>query len=412
MRGRPTLSAKRYLRSAVSDLNSAIARGEPPRTMVVGGPTGVGKTQFWKDMALMLGCRRVVEDLSIKVPGDLGIPRIDEVTKRHWFTMPPWWPEAGTTCDEYLANYGAEPVIPEHFKSAAKGIKFPVGKVGLIVVLEEICRSNEAIIAGAMNLLLDHQLNYNELPPWVWIVGTTNWPEDGYSGITLDRAQEERLVLADFKPSVGEWAKFSKDRCCPSTIAFFKGNPGQLRMKDDPNMGSDEDNRVPLRTATRVGELLKHMQVEEIRETGLDIVHQYIGDSAVAKRLVDAAIAVKEGGTLRTPVTAASLLADNDEAWSDFEEALSEKKIGLITDLLDGFPEALGDAPSVTDEDGNEIVPATAQRFLKMLDDERVCALGARLATAAKENEPLKVKVDTWAELLEAIQEARGNLDE
>lgn len=401
MRAKPTLSAKRYLRSVVRDLNSALARGEHPRTCLTGGPTGVGKSTFWRDVAKILGCNLVVEDLSIKVPGDLGIPRIDAETGRHWFTLPPWWPEAGIELDEYLKRYGSTPETPKHLKSACKGLELPVGRIGLIVVLEELCRANEALRAGAMNMLLDHTLNYNTAPGWVWFVSTTNWAEDGYYGTGLDRAQEERVLIADLKPTVTEWVKFSRERCCPGVVEFFKGNAQYLRLVDDPNVGSDEDTRVPLRTATRVGETLKHMGVEEIRECGLDLVCQYIGDKSIASRVVDASLAVKSGGTLRTPVSAAALLADSEEAWEAFEEALRDKEIGMVTTILDDFPSALGAVP------GDE-VPATADRFLGLLDDEQVMALGSKFVHESAGDDAILTKVDAWKNLYDRIKTAKG----
>jgi hypothetical protein len=401
MRKRPTLTAKRYLRTVNRELKSALARAEPPRTMLLGGPTGVGKSTFWRDVASILGCRLVVEDLSIKVPGDLGIPRIDEDSGRHWFTQPPWWPEPGAEIEPYLEKYGRTPSVPKHLKDANKGLKWPKGKIGLIVVLEELCRSNEALLAGAMNMLLDHTLNYNQAPSWVWFVSTTNWAEDGYRGIELDRAQEERLLVADFKPTVGEWARFSEERCCPGVVAFFKSNAQYLRVKDDPNVASDEDERVPLRTATRIGETLKHLSSEEIRECGLDLVRQYVADKNIAARLVDASMEVKAGGTVSTPVTAERLLSDESDAWEAFEEALAEKNIGLIDTVLDGFPDALAGC------EGEE-PPQTADRLIDLLDDERVQALAAKLVHASTASPEIEKKVENWQHMYDRTVDAKG----
>jgi len=138
------------------------------------GPTGIGKSEVVEQLALELGIRHKVLDLSLLEPPDLvGLPRIHGDR----------------------TGYAA----PESLPTQGEGI----------LMLEELNRAERYIQQPALQLLTARRLHQYELPPGWSAMAAIN-PEDGdYQVTPLDPALRSRFMNLRVFPTRGAWLEWA-----------------------------------------------------------------------------------------------------------------------------------------------------------------------------------------------------------
>ncbi len=144
------------------------------RSVLLEGPTGVGKSEIVRGLARKLGIDTVVLDLSLLEPPDLvGLPVI----------------EAGRTAF----------AVPKVLPSAGAGI----------LMLEELNRAERYIQQPALQLLSARRLHDYELPP-DWVCFAAINPETGDYHVTpLDRALRARFLCASVRADRASWLSWA-----------------------------------------------------------------------------------------------------------------------------------------------------------------------------------------------------------
>jgi len=392
--------------------------GDRPRTKVLVGPTGLGKSTIVRDFAAMIGATVVAEDLSLRVPGDLGMPVIDKENMRHTFTPPQWWPEVGAEKDEYKRPSS----VPGYLADVYKELEWPADPpVTYIVILEELLRARDDVLASAMELLLNGRIGQYEAPPWVWFIATTNLVEDGYRGTTLDPAQEDRLQFLYFSPTREEWKRYCT---APDGVRAMKRRKKKGSVADEPvpqgrSMDAlvdwvaehgllrvtDSDERTPQgedavritpRRAFLMARTVHFSPTKYMESFGEKIIRQDLPDPALSKEACEMVLSVRAGDYKEERrLSAKRLLDDDTEAWGAFDEALKEKDFGVVSAVIDEMPNEI-----VSRLEAGEDIPETATRFIKKLDDEYFRSFGLAIFAASEKNEKAVVKLGEWDELI------------
>jgi AAA domain (dynein-related subfamily) len=144
------------------------------RSVLLEGPTGVGKSEIVRGLARKLGIASVVLDLSLLEPPDLvGLPVI----------------EGGRTAF----------ALPKVLPSEGAGI----------LMLEELNRAERYIQQPALQLLSARRLHEYELPP-DWVCFAAINPETGDYHVTpLDRALRARFLCASVRADRAAWLSWA-----------------------------------------------------------------------------------------------------------------------------------------------------------------------------------------------------------
>ena len=145
------------------------------RSVLLEGPTGIGKSEIVRHVAEELGIQTIVLDLSLLEPPDLvGLPVISE--GRTTYAVPHVLPQSGAG----------------------------------ILMLEELNRAERYIQQPALQLLTARRLHEYELPPdWVCFAAVN--PETGdYQVTTLDRALRARFLELSVRADRASWLAWAQ----------------------------------------------------------------------------------------------------------------------------------------------------------------------------------------------------------
>jgi MoxR-like ATPase len=207
-------------RPLVSALNAVFAANLVP---LVAGPTGVGKTETFEEVARASGWKYLARDLSLLEPPDLvGLPAPDgKVTK----------------------------YLPPAFLPTEKNGK------GLLV-LDEVNRAPAYMRAPCLQFVLNRSLNDYRLPDGWRLAVAINPAEDGYDVDELDPALEARFVRINVVASPDEWLVWARQNdidprvidYVASDLAVFDGqasNPRAWTFVSRLMRAADELNTPP-----------------------------------------------------------------------------------------------------------------------------------------------------------------------
>jgi hypothetical protein len=192
------------------------------RSVLLEGPTGVGKSEVVRALARKLGVGTVVLDLSLLEPPDLvGLPVI----------------EGGRTAF----------AVPKALPTAGAGI----------LMLEELNRAERYIQQPALQLLSARRLHDYELPP-DWVCFAAINPETGDYHVTpLDRALRARFLCATVRADRASWLSWAlASGVHPAVVDLVRAH---ARALDD----------VPPRSWAYAAQLLAALRPGELRDEAL-----------------------------------------------------------------------------------------------------------------------------------------------
>jgi len=230
------------------------------RSVLLEGPTGIGKSEIVRQVADRLGIATIVLDLSLLEPPDLvGLPRIEN--GRTVYALPQVLPEIGAG----------------------------------ILMLEELNRAERYIQQPALQLLTARRLHEYQLPPdWVCFAAVN--PETGdYQVTTLDRALRARFLELGVRADRASWLAWAQlHGVHPGVVALAQAHE---RIFDD----------VPPRTWTYASHILAALRPEEIDDGVLlrDALSGYLPPS-----WVEALVASKATWATRLPFDGKALLSE------------------------------------------------------------------------------------------------------
>jgi len=195
----------------------------PHHNLMLVGRHGIGKSQIIENYFVRQGKKVVTLFLGqMSDPGDLiGLPALDEVSRKTVFRAPYWFPESG------------EPVV---------------------LFLDELNRARPEILQCVMDLTLNKQLNGKKLPQGSRIISAVNEGEE-YQLTDLDPSLVSRFNIYRFSPTVPEWLLWAADNKIDGRIIdFIEKNPDCLdsELKDDAGLEKSADRR----SWQRVSELI------------------------------------------------------------------------------------------------------------------------------------------------------------
>lgn len=230
------------------------------RSVLLEGPTGIGKSEIVRQVAERLGIATIVLDLSLLEPPDLvGLPRIE--SGRTVYALPQVLPESGAG----------------------------------ILMLEELNRAERYIQQPALQLLTARRLHEYQLPPdWVCFAAVN--PETGdYQVTTLDRALRARFLELGVRADRASWLAWAQLHGVHSGIVALAH--AHERIFDE----------VPPRTWTYASHILSALQPSELDDGVLlrDALSGYLPPS-----WVEALIASKSTWMAKLPFDVRALLSE------------------------------------------------------------------------------------------------------
>lgn len=230
------------------------------RSVLLEGPTGIGKSEIVRHVADRLGIATIVLDLSLLEPPDLvGLPRIEK--ERTVYALPRVLPESGAG----------------------------------ILMLEELNRAERYIQQPALQLLTARRLHEYQLPPdWVCFAAVN--PETGdYQVTTLDRALRARFLELGVRADRASWLAWAQlNGVHRGVVALAQAHE---RIFDD----------VPPRTWTYVSQILGALRPAEIDDGVLlrDALSGYLPPT-----WVEALVASRPSWSTNLPFDGKALLSE------------------------------------------------------------------------------------------------------
>ena len=230
------------------------------RSVLLEGPTGIGKSEIVRHVAERLGIETIVLDLSLLEPPDLvGLPRIEN--GRTVYALPRVLPESGAG----------------------------------ILMLEELNRAERYIQQPALQLLTARRLHEYQLPPdWVCFAAVN--PETGdYQVTSLDRALRARFLELGVRADRASWLAWAQLHGVHSGIVALA--QAHERIFDD----------VPPRTWTYASHILAALSPAEIDDGVLlrDALSGYLPPS-----WVEALVASRASWMAKLPFDVKALLSE------------------------------------------------------------------------------------------------------
>ncbi len=230
------------------------------RSVLIEGPTGIGKSEIVRHVADELGIQTIVLDLSLLEPPDLvGLPVIAE--GRTTYAVPSVLPQSGAG----------------------------------ILMLEELNRAERYIQQPALQLLTARRLHEYELPAG-WVCFAAINPETGdYQVTTLDRALRARFLELSVRADRASWLAWAQLHGIHSGIVALV--QAHERIFED----------VPPRTWTYASQILSTLRPEEIDDQTLlrDALGGYLPPT-----WVEALLASRAGWVTRLPFDVRALLTE------------------------------------------------------------------------------------------------------
>ena len=267
----------------LSDLLRILEITPDHHNIMLVGKHGIGKSQIIESYFVKQGKKVVTLFLGqMSDPGDLiGLPVIDETTRKTDF-RPPWW--------------------------------FPENSEAIVLFLDELNRARPEILQCVMDLTLNKRLNGKDLPKGSRIITAVNDGEE-YQLTDLDPALISRFNIYNFVPTAAEWLLWAVEQKIDNRIIdFIEKNPDALDSDIKEYAGFEKSN--DRRSWQRVSELI--VKIEDFDKTVEKIIAGVVGIST-ALRFVNF---IKTNHRL-----------DTKQILSDFEKHKSKLEKLLIHEL-------------------------------------------------------------------------------
>jgi len=232
----------------VSELHQILELTPDHHNIMLVGKHGIGKSQIIEHYFVKQGKKVVTLFLGqMSDPGDLiGLPVLDETTKKTDF-HPPWW--------------------------------FPENNKAIVLFLDELNRARPEILQCVMDLTLNKRLNGKALPEGSRIVTAVNDGEE-YQLTDLDPALVSRFNIYNFVPTVAEWLLWAAEQKIDNrVINFIEKNPDMLDC--DANEYAGLEKSADRRSWHRVSELIA--KIENIDKTIEKSIAGIVGISRALK---------------------------------------------------------------------------------------------------------------------------------
>jgi len=186
------------------------------QNIMLTGRHGIGKSQILTEYFEDKGQRVVTLFLGqMSDPGDLiGLPRMDEGTKKTDFMLPYWWPNDN------------KPIV---------------------LFLDELNRARPEVLQTIMDLALNRKLAGKSLPPGSRLISAVNDGEE-YQLTDLDPALVSRFNIYEFKPTVSEWLLWAQKAKLDSRVIDFISENSDLLdgaefQREDQGLEKTPDRR-------------------------------------------------------------------------------------------------------------------------------------------------------------------------
>ena len=187
----------------LSVIRGCLKRYSRSRAVLFTGPTGVGKSSFWKDIAKERDQPYLDIRLGQMTEGDL--LGLYEIADGRTVNLPPeWFMEA---CERPC-----------------------------VVHFDELNRALATVIQGVFQIILDRRLGKHKLHDETQVAASINiGPE--YDVIELDPALLNRFARIEFEPSIDEFLTWGEKHLHPDIVSFLSRNRGHIecRMAADAN---------------------------------------------------------------------------------------------------------------------------------------------------------------------------------
>lgn len=230
------------------ELQNLLESTPASHNIMLSGRHGIGKSRILTDWFEAKGIKVVTLFLGqMSDPGDLiGLPHIDESTRKTVF-MPPYW--------------------------------FPTDGKPVVLFLDELNRARPEILQTIMDLALNRKLAGRPLPEGSRIISAVNDGEE-YQLTDLDPALVSRFNIYNFRPTAGEWLLWATNAGIDKNVINFIENNSSM-LDGDGKATSDSSclEKTPDRRAwERVSDIIKSLPT--IGATTKKVVAGIIGAKA------------------------------------------------------------------------------------------------------------------------------------
>lgn len=240
----PSIVTVKRLVKRVILANLATTKKDLYLTPLISGKHGIGKSQIIKSIAEEIGgiCY-TIEGGTLKEGEITGIPYqyVDAEGIIHFRFLPYYVIEKIQKMEQEFLN---EPLTPsEKINKILNNEVTPV-----IVFIDEINRTDNAVYKELMNILLTRVVNGYQLPWWVFFVAAMNPSNDdsAYQTNEMDPAQLDRFFKICAKENLSEWVEYAKTTGMDSTLMeFVKNNSDFLSAKDNSLDDVEEGSPSP-----------------------------------------------------------------------------------------------------------------------------------------------------------------------
>ena len=260
-----------FLTGIVADLIRNTLPNDTFDVIALMGPHGIGKSEWGANLSRALEIPFVVETMSGKEPTDIiGLPyeSVDNNERITKLAPPSWF-------HSIRDSNSSMDLIPTNAVKKMKdflGLIPPDRKPARVLMLDEYNRGPPDTFGPMMNKILTqtHQGEKMRVRTLILLAGNINKNKtDEYNINQLDPAQRDRIREIEIKPTLEGWRQVVEDQVHPGIIRYVVNNKAMINAFSDKGV-------LSLRTLTRLGRRLKHMEPEVIRTKGTSIVSLFV----------------------------------------------------------------------------------------------------------------------------------------
>ena len=244
-------TAKRLVKRALLS-NIASEKSDLAITPLISGQHGIGKSQIIKSIARDLGGSCItIEGGTLKEGEITGLPyQYANEDGTVSFKFLPYYAVDRIQKEERLIYEAAGSPTSAHSLLEGDENRYqlndlsPQEKVDallsghiapVIVFIDEINRTENAVYKELMNILLTRSVNGYQFPWWVFFVGAMNPSTQNsvYATNEMDPAQLDRFLKLKVTSSTSEWLAYGRaSGIAPSILSFIKANPKCLSSNE------------------------------------------------------------------------------------------------------------------------------------------------------------------------------------
>lgn len=247
----PSIVTVKRLVKRVIVANLATNKKDLYLTPLISGKHGIGKSQIIKSIAEEIGGKCfTIEGGTLKEGEITGIPYqyMDNENNIHFRFLPYYVIEKIQQMEEYyeINNLNGECYKLTPQEKINKILNKEITPV--IIFIDEINRTDNAVYRELMNILLTRVVNGYELPWWVFFVAAMNPSSDDslYQTNEMDPAQLDRFFKITAKENLQEWVDYAKNTAMDTTlIEFIKSNGSFLSAENEQLEDVDEGSPSP-----------------------------------------------------------------------------------------------------------------------------------------------------------------------